>query len=144
VYRDGSGPPDESCSGTWAWDSTGPADTDSTGIGGRYHRVERATPGVRPRLDATTAKWLRGHWLIESLHHVRDVTLGEDASQVRTGNAPRTLAAIRNLVISLLRLAGVTNIAKALRRAIQFRRQDSLIPRSFASTATGLAPVRAN
>jgi predicted transposase YbfD/YdcC len=66
---------------------------------------------------ADLAGWLRGHWLIESLHHVRDVTLGEDASRVRTGNAPHALAAIRNLVISLLRLAGIANIAKALRRS---------------------------
>ncbi|MFV2104912.1 ISAs1 family transposase [Micromonospora sp. LOL_024] len=72
-------------------------------------------------LDATQAKpadladWLRGHWLIESLHYLRDVTFGEDASQVRTGSAPQTLATLRNTVISLLRLAGTTNIAKALR-----------------------------
>ena len=24
----------------------------------------------------------RGHWQIEALHHIRDVTYGEDASQV--------------------------------------------------------------
>jgi predicted transposase YbfD/YdcC len=64
---------------------------------------------------ADLADWLRGHWLIEVLHHIRDVTFGEDASQVRTGNAPQTMAALRNTVISLLRLTGVTNIAKALR-----------------------------
>jgi hypothetical protein len=46
---------------------------------------------------------------------VRDVTLGEDASRVRTGNAPRVMAALRNLVVSLLRLDGATNIAGALR-----------------------------
>jgi predicted transposase YbfD/YdcC len=50
------------------------------------------------------------------LHYIRDVTFGEDASQVRTGNAPQALATLRNTVISLLRLTGVTNIAKALRR----------------------------
>jgi predicted transposase YbfD/YdcC len=72
-------------------------------------------------LDATQARpaeladWLRGHWLIEALHHIRDVTFGEDASQVRTGNAPQALATLRNTVISLLRLTGTTNIAKALR-----------------------------
>ncbi|MFI7336299.1 ISAs1 family transposase [Micromonospora aurantiaca (nom. illeg.)] len=64
---------------------------------------------------ADLADWLRGHWLIEALHHIRDVTFGEDASQVRTGNAPQAMAALRNTVISLLRLTGVTNIAKALR-----------------------------
>jgi predicted transposase YbfD/YdcC len=46
----------------------------------------------------------RGHWKIESVHHVRDVTFGEDASTVRTGNAPQNLAALRNLVIGLCAL----------------------------------------
>lgn len=60
--------------------------------------------------------YVRAHWTIENrVHWVRDVTLGEDASRVRTGNAPRVMAAIRNLVISLLRLDGTTNIAGALR-----------------------------
>jgi hypothetical protein len=49
------------------------------------------------------------------LHWVRDVTFGEDLSQVRTGSAPQVMATLRNLVISLHRLAGATNIAKALR-----------------------------
>jgi predicted transposase YbfD/YdcC len=58
----------------------------------------------------------RGHWAIENrLHYVRDVTLGEDASQVRSGSAPEVLAALRNVVIGLLRGAGHTNLAAALR-----------------------------
>jgi predicted transposase YbfD/YdcC len=60
--------------------------------------------------------YVRTHWTIENrVHWVRDVTFGEDASRVRTGNAPRVMAAFRNLAISLLRLAGTTNIAAALR-----------------------------
>lgn len=59
----------------------------------------------------------RGHWGIENrLHYVRDVSLGEDASQVRTGAAPQVLAALRNTVIGVLRQAGERNIASALRR----------------------------
>lgn len=59
---------------------------------------------------------VRGHWGIENrLHYVRDVTFGEDASQVRTGSAPQVMAALRNAVIGLLRQAGWTNIAEALR-----------------------------
>jgi predicted transposase YbfD/YdcC len=55
--------------------------------------------------------YVRTHWTIENrVHWVRDVTYGEDASQVRTGNAPRVMAAFRNLAISLLRLADITNI----------------------------------
>jgi predicted transposase YbfD/YdcC len=60
--------------------------------------------------------WLRGHWAIEVLHHIRDTTYREDASRLRSGNAPRVLATLRNTAISLLRLNGVTSIAPALRR----------------------------
>jgi predicted transposase YbfD/YdcC len=62
------------------------------------------------------ARHIRGHWHIENrLHWVRDVTYGEDASRIRTGNAPRVMAGLRNLAISALRLAGHNNIAAALR-----------------------------
>ena len=58
----------------------------------------------------------RGHWAIENrLHYVRDVTFGEDASQVRSGAAPQVMAALRNSVLGLLRAAGYTNIAAGMR-----------------------------
>jgi hypothetical protein len=58
----------------------------------------------------------RGHWGIENrTHWVRDVTFDEDRSQARSGNLPRTMATLRNLAISVLRLAGIGNIAAALR-----------------------------
>ena len=69
--------------------------------------------------QATPAQLLglaRGHWSIENkLHWVRDVTFDEDRCQIRTGAAPQVMAALRNLVIGLLRLSGVRNIAAALR-----------------------------
>jgi predicted transposase YbfD/YdcC len=66
---------------------------------------------------ATLMGWWRGHWGIENRsHYVRDVTMGEDASRVRTGSAPQILAAFRNAAIGWLRLQGVGNIAEALRR----------------------------
>lgn len=69
----------------------------------------RATP---PQI----ALHVRNHWGIENkLHYVRDVTYGEDHSRVRTNNAPRVMAGLRNIAISALRHAGHTNIAKALR-----------------------------
>ncbi|MGP3690711.1 hypothetical protein ACTVZO_39535 [Streptomyces sp. IBSNAI002] len=37
---------------------------------------------------------------------VRDVTYDEDRSQVRTGNAPRVMAGLRNTAITLLGLHG--------------------------------------
>jgi predicted transposase YbfD/YdcC len=65
---------------------------------------------------ARLADWIRGQWGIEALHHLRDVTFAEDASQVRTGTAPRAMASLRNLAIGLLRAHGHRNIAAALRR----------------------------
>ncbi len=59
---------------------------------------------------------VRGHWYIENgSHRVRDVTLKEDASPVRVGSLPQVIATIRNVSISLMRLAGHENIAAAVR-----------------------------
>ena len=55
---------------------------------------------------AALAGWVQGHGAIENkLHYVPDVTFDEDDSQVRTGYAPRIMATLRNIVISLLRQA---------------------------------------
>ena len=59
------------------------------------------------------ATWIRQHWQIEALHHIRDVTYREDACKVRTGNAPRILASLRNIAIGLTRNIGWTNITAA-------------------------------
>ena len=78
-----------------------------------YAITDLAPHQVRPD---ELAAWIRGHWQIENgLHWVRDVTFGEDLSQVRTGSSPQVMASLRNLAISLHRLAGAANIAKALR-----------------------------
>lgn len=46
----------------------------------------------------------RGHWSIENqLHYPRDVIFQEDRSRLRTDSAPHAMAAIRNLVINLIR-----------------------------------------
>ena len=59
---------------------------------------------------------IRGHWGIENKsHYVRDVTFDEDRSKVRTKSGPRIMATLRNFAISIFRLIGCTNMAKALR-----------------------------
>lgn len=58
----------------------------------------------------------RRHWRIEATHWIRDVTFDEDRSQVRCGHIPQVMAALRNVAIARLRLAGETNIAAACRR----------------------------
>ncbi|WP_269857056.1 transposase [Streptomyces sp. RPT161] len=65
---------------------------------------------------AQLAQLIRDHWKIEALYHVRDTTFAEDASQLRTGNAPRAMATWRNLAVGALRLNGIKNIAAGLRR----------------------------
>jgi len=59
------------------------------------------------------AELIRGYRQVEALHQVRDVTFAEDASRVRTGNAPRAMATSRNLVIGpVTRQVGWTNSAR--------------------------------
>ncbi|WP_433455476.1 hypothetical protein ACQPXS_45965 [Streptomyces sp. CA-142005] len=81
-------------------------------------------PTAEQAAPAQLANLIRDHWKIEALHHVRDVTFAEDASQLRTGTTPRAMATWRNLSIGALRLAGKTNIASALRH----NARDSLRP----------------
>lgn len=80
-------------------------------------QVRYAITSLGPEIGATALLgYVRGHWTIENrLHWVRDVTLGEDASQVRSGAAPQIMAALRNTVLALLRAAGWTTIAAGLR-----------------------------
>jgi predicted transposase YbfD/YdcC len=70
----------------------------------------------RQASPARLADLLRGHWAIEALHHIRDTTFAEDASQVRTGAAPQVIACLRNLAIGVLNQARPVNLAAALRR----------------------------
>ena len=64
-----------------------------------------------PRRKANATRILdlkRKHWLIENrLHYRRDVTLGEDASQVRTQGAPEVLAALNGGILALMDFRGV-------------------------------------
>jgi predicted transposase YbfD/YdcC len=115
-------------------------DLEGTGIDRLFPGAARAIKVVRRRQHATTgtvttetvyaitslghryadavllACWLRGHWQIENtVHWVRDVTFGEDHSNVRTAAGPQVMAALRNTAVNISRLAGHTNIAAAQR-----------------------------
>jgi len=84
----------------------------------REEAVAGVTSLTPERADAARLLALvRGHWCIENRSHwVRDVTFDEDRSQVRCGNIPQVMAALRNTVVGLMRWAGHTNIAAACRR----------------------------
>jgi predicted transposase YbfD/YdcC len=89
----------------------------ATGRGdGKTHAIATlAVTAVPARLagPANLAGMFRGHWGIESLHHVRDVTYRKYFSRVRTGSAPRIMASARSQAINLAGIAGWTNAAQA-------------------------------
>jgi len=86
--------------------------------------VYAITSAPRPQASARELlAWSRGHWGIESHHWIRDVVFGEDGCRVKTGKAPQVLAALRNAAVSFLRLSGLSEITKNLRRnAVQVDR----------------------
>jgi predicted transposase YbfD/YdcC len=77
----------------------------------------RGHPGVttlsaREAAPVHLATYVRGHWAIENkLHWIRDATLRQNASQIRTASRPRVTATLRNLSIGLIRQVGYTKIA---------------------------------
>ena len=72
---------------------------------------------AREQADAETLLMLwRGRWAIENrLFYIRDVAYKEDASRIRTGNAPTIMSIFRNTATTLLRALKVENITAALR-----------------------------
>ena len=61
------------------------------------------------QLDVSSFEAALHKWATTNLDEV------EDASQIRTGSAPQVMAALRNVVLALLRAAGFQNMASALR-----------------------------
>jgi hypothetical protein len=101
------------------------------------HRLppQTAEPTRRNRVViAVDGKVLRGAKLPLGRHWVRDMTLGEDAHQARTGNGPAVAAVLRNTAIGYHRSNGEPNIARATRRAN--RRPHDLINAVTSATRT--------
>ena len=63
----------------------------------------------------TFARAVRSHWGVENkLHWVLDVYFGEDQSRARTGHAAENLAALRRLVLNMLKRE--TTVKRGIRR----------------------------
>ncbi len=76
--------------------------------------ITSLTPTEASAKDLLTLR--RGHWTIENQSHwVRDVVLGEDASQVRSGVIPQVMSALRNTALAVLRFAGYNSITQTMR-----------------------------
>jgi len=79
---------------------------------------------------------IRAHWAIENrLHHRRDVSLGEDACQTRTGPVPSLLAQLNSTILCLLDRLGVRNVAR------QMRYFDAHLDQAVALVLTGSCSV---
>jgi predicted transposase YbfD/YdcC len=76
-----------------------------------------ASPSADRASPADLVRYVRGHWAVESLHWLRDTLYEEDKSKVRTRSGPRIMAALRNLAICALRLAGRADLTEATRWA---------------------------
>mgnify|MGYP003551793225 FL=1 len=62
------------------------------------------------------SKGIRNHWSIENgLHYVKDVTFREDASKIKTGNAPENMSLFRNISINIFKKQKLNNISQAIR-----------------------------
>ena len=60
---------------------------------------------------------IRSYWGIENgLDYRRDVTLDEDRCRLKIGHAPRMIAALNNLTLSILLSQGVTNVSQQRKR----------------------------
>jgi predicted transposase YbfD/YdcC len=92
-----------------------------TGLHGRPVSAVAALGVASPKPDradaASLARYVREQWSIESLHWIRDTLYQEDKSKVRTRSGPRAMAALRNLAIGALRMAGRTDVTEATRWA---------------------------
>ncbi len=65
---------------------------------------------------AEVLRWVRAHWCLENrVHWRRDVTLGEDACQVKQGKAAQVLAALNNGVLMLMDHLRVENVKAQMR-----------------------------
>lgn len=87
--------------------------------GKRRHEVSYAITSLSSQQASPEALFAiaRGHWSIENrLHWVRDILFAEDHSQVKMGHTPQFMAAMRNLVLNLMRASGITAITAATRR----------------------------
>jgi predicted transposase YbfD/YdcC len=79
-----------------------------------------ASPDPEQAGPADLAGYVREQWSIESLHWIRDTLYQEDKSTVRTRSGPRIMAALRNLAIGALRLAGRIDVTEATRWASRY------------------------
>ncbi len=58
---------------------------------------------------------IRNHWLIESMHWIKDVVFKEDKCKIISENSPENISIIRNFVLGIFRLKGFESMIQATR-----------------------------
>lgn len=93
--------------------------------------------GSKGIAEATTfALAARGHWGVECLHWVLDVTFREDDCRVRKGHAPQNLSALRKFALSLLR-----QDTQYPKRSLRGRRKTADRLPDYRASLLGFAPL---
>jgi len=92
---------------------------------------------IYSKADMTASEVLnakRSHWGVEnSLHWVLDVTMGEDRSRMRDGNAAKNMSTIRHMVLNLL------NREKSYKASANLKRKRATFSRSYLLNIIGIA-----
>ena len=65
---------------------------------------------------------VRGHWSVEAMHHIQDVTYDKDQSRIRTGHGPANMTRLTHLALSFLRPLDFCTVPDA-QRAMQNDRE---------------------
>ena len=58
----------------------------------------------------------RGHWCIESHHHILDVSYHEDRCNLRTGYGPENMTCLRRFAISTIKNISKKSVAETIRK----------------------------
>lgn len=69
-------------------------------------------------LEASASEFnmgIRNHWLIESMHWIKDVVLNEDKSCIRNQSTAENFSVMRSFAINLIRYAGFESITQGMR-----------------------------
>ena len=84
----------------------------------KNHKISQEIFYYISNLEATASefnKGIRNHWLIESMHWIKDVVFNEDKSCITTQNTAENFSLMRSFAINLIRYAGFDSITQGIR-----------------------------
>ena len=84
-------------------------------VAGKYERHFQSTN--RLGLDAEQAlKAVRGHWQVETMHWMLDMTFREDECRIRKGNGALAFNALRKIALNLFKFDTTKKISMARKK----------------------------